>query len=616
VANNTSGNIIDPKALVEELIKNAQQEANQKKAKSATPKLNLPAGYKVDPSGSNLNWGVEPNVPLGLFTYVFDSSNNTVGYVKDNKFYSFADEEKQKEAQRTQKESSDNFNTAQSLQKKAEQQFQDLTQMTKDFAQGKQRPLGANTVPVTMDQVNKAANDYLATLNDIKTNYEKSGLVQGDVKVDQNGRLAPGTQYKDPKNTGQIFTVSADASKPDVASGGTAAQTASTSAAALGLSTSGGKIVPPAGTPSSQQQGPGGGGGGAGGKGQKSSADKQQAASAAALGLSSQDLTEANIDAQKQNFAAKYGAQAALINSVPELSNLLSEAIAGKWNSAKWQLAYQNSDWFQSHASSFRDYETTRLSDHGAFVDQYNNLLKQIQTQAAAEGIDVSNFGGPITPDQVQSLDASNPVAYLLQHYFNSGVPSDILNQYIAQHGQIAKSSAGTTGGQVASIANDLKSYAASMGVASQFLTPTWKNANMQPGVDYFNNAAQAVISGLTTVDGEKNLYKQQAMNIYKPFADQIDKGFTVAQLANPYTSAAANLLEISPESINLGASTGLGYDVTKALQGDGTNPMTLDQFTSQIKQRPEWLSTTNARNSLMDTATQLLRNFGMVVGG
>ena len=41
---------------------------------------------------------------------------------------------------------------------------------------------------------------------------------------------------------------------------------------------------------------------------------------------------------------------------------------------------------------------------------------------------------------------------------------------------------------------------------------------------------------------------------------------------------------------------------------------MSLDQFATQVKQRPEWLQTGNARNSMMDTANQLLRSFGMVV--
>ena len=54
---------------------------------------------------------------------------------------------------------------------------------------------------------------------------------------------------------------------------------------------------------------------------------------------------------------------------------------------------------------------------------------------------------------------------------------------------------------------------------------------------------------------------------------------------------------------------------VTKALQGDGTNPMNLDAFTTQVKQQPQWLNTKNARDSLMGTASTMLRNFGLVVG-
>ena len=79
--------------------------------------------------------------------------------------------------------------------------------------------------------------------------------------------------------------------------------------------------------------------------------------------------------------------------------------------------------------------------------------------------------------------------------------------------------------------------------------------------------------------------------------------------------SAASNLLEVAPDSINLSATNGIGYKLSQALQGDGTNPLSLDAFTKQVKQDPAWLQTTNARNSMMDTANTLLRNFGLVTG-
>ena len=117
-------------------------------------------------------------------------------------------------------------------------------------------------------------------------------------------------------------------------------------------------------------------------------------------------------------------------------------------------------------------------------------------------------------------------------------------------------------------------------------------------------------------MEEQQNYIKQQAIATYAPFANRIKEGMTVQALASPYINTAANLLEISPNKISLGDTQGLGSAVTKALQGDGTSPMALDKFMTSIKQRPEWLQTTNARNSLMDTATTLLRNFGMVTGG
>lgn len=319
----------------------------------------------------------------------------------------------------------------------------------------------------------------------------------------------------------------------------------------------------------------------------------------------------------KQDFLAKYQVQAAFIASVPELSNLLSQAMDPKnqWGADKWKLAYQNSQWFQSTLADRRDEQLARYSDKGAYATRYNALVDQIQSMAKSEGIDTSMFGGKITPDKVDSIDPNSSMGYLMQHYYRTDPPSDILSKYVAQHGTIAKSGSGVTGGQIAATANDLRSYAASMGISSQFLTPTWKGDGITTGGDYFTNAAQASLAGYTNPEAEKNLMKQQAMNMYKPFAAQLEKGYTVSQLANPYTSAASQLLEVAPESINLGASTGLGYDVTKALQGDGTNATSLDQFMTSVKKRPEWLNTTNARNTLMDTATTLLRNFGLVVG-
>ena len=112
-------------------------------------------------------------------------------------------------------------------------------------------------------------------------------------------------------------------------------------------------------------------------------------------------------------------------------------------------------------------------------------------------GIDTSAFGSPITPDQVKNVDSNGLVGYLLSHYYNKGVPSTILNQYISSHGGIAKTG-GVAGGTIASTAATLRNEARSQGLNPQLIVPSWKNATMAPGTDYFEAAAQAIQRGDT----------------------------------------------------------------------------------------------------------------------
>jgi len=322
----------------------------------------------------------------------------------------------------------------------------------------------------------------------------------------------------------------------------------------------------------------------------------------------------------RQDLIDTYGAQVALIDSVPELSNLLNTALSENWSATKWQAEYENTNWYQQHGAAYISSETDRLADPGKYAEAYNNLLQQMIITGQNEGINVSSFGGPITADQAKAMDPSKPnaVATMLQNYYNVAPDATVLSQYVAKNGQLALANPNTPEGAIATTAQTLRTNAANMGVASQYLTPSWTNANganVSQGSDYFTNAALAVQQGLTTVDSENALYRSQAQAIYKPFAQQIANGASVAQLAQPYTSAAANLLEVDPSTINLGATTGTGSLVTKALQGDGTNAMSLDSFTTQVKQQPAWLNTMNAKSSVMDTANTLLRNFGLVTG-
>jgi len=105
---------------------------------------------------------------------------------------------------------------------------------------------------------------------------------------------------------------------------------------------------------------------------------------------------------------------------------------------------------------------------------------------------------------------------------------------------------------------------------------------------------------------------KQNAMNIYKPFANQISAGATVSSLADPYVNTIQNLLEVSPSDVQLGATTGYGAMVSKAMMGDGTTAVDPLSFANTVRSQPEWLNTKNAQSTLLGNANSIIQKMGL----
>ena len=558
-------------------------------------------------------FGIDKRLPSGFVNAVYGADGALVGYVKNGQVMPLI---QPKEATTKSKRPSivppdskitdaqtASFNYAQTLQQTAETEYNDLKVQAEIISRG-------GATPQQKQDFERAAKTYKSTVDAIQGAYVKSGAVQGDVNIDATGKLPEGTTYVDPSKP--------EAGPQKVAVGGTVAPVPTTTTGQTGQVATGtiAGINAPA-TPTGKQISQGTG---TGNQGTTTSAGSFIPV---LPGTSTKTTAPMTPDEMKQDFVNKYGSTAALILSVPELGDLFTKAMtsAQPMTQSEWDIAYKKSNWFNSTLAPRRDYEVARVSDSGSFTDQYNQLLQQFQNVARSIGVDPSVFGAAITPDQAsqfsKTVDMSNPVAFFLTQHYNKPADATTIQNYVANHANIAKNAGGTLEGSIGKTVNDLKAYASSMGVASLYL----RSSNGKPvadGSDYFQNAAQAIAGGTSDLTAEQEYIKQQAKAIYKPFADRIDKGQTVAALANPYTSALSNLLEnidpTNPTAIDLGSTTGYGALVTKALQGDGTNPMSLDQFATQVKQLPEWLQTGNARNSMMDTANQLLRSFGMVV--
>lgn len=122
---------------------------------------------------------------------------------------------------------------------------------------------------------------------------------------------------------------------------------------------------------------------------------------------------------------------------------------------------------------------------------------------------------------------------------------------------------------------------------------------------NWYQSAARQVATGSVNITKYEDNIRTQAKNTYSYWADRIDKGDTVAELAGQYLAYAQQWLE--DPNVDLTDRT-----VRQALQpADGSGqPSPLWRFEQMVKSDPRWKRTQNAQATYAETAGRLLQSW------
>ena len=316
----------------------------------------------------------------------------------------------------------------------------------------------------------------------------------------------------------------------------------------------------------------------------------------------------------KSDFMAKYSEQAKFIASVPELGNLLTTAIAQNWAYPQWATQFANTQWAQAHPGDIGLAEIKRVSAPEQYNTEYNADQSRVASLAESLGIKLTpqqlgsqvDIKTPPTLDHSAVASGQDMTNWLMQHPNASDAQ---ITQQMAKYGTIDPTTG--PGGALKQFSNSLQSLAQQYGVLGQVSTDG--TSKVFDNLAATEAAAGGNLSDPAILAKYENQYRTQAMATYKPFADQIANGAKVSDLASPYLSTYASLMEVSPSDIQLGALTGPGAMVSKALTGDGNgqvvNPY---DFASQVRSQPSWLNTQNAHATLNSAADYMINKMGM----
>jgi hypothetical protein len=152
---------------------------------------------------------------------------------------------------------------------------------------------------------------------------------------------------------------------------------------------------------------------------------------------------------------------------------------------------------------------------------------------------------------------------------------------------------------------------AGSLGQAQDQLRLLARAYGVDMGETWYATAAKRVGKGMSVEDFTDEI-KQVAIGRYPGLADRINKGSNVFQIASPYIQAKAKVLEMDPDAIDID-----DMDIQQAIGfKDATGNFSskpLWQFETDLRKKPEWQYTKNAKSSYDSVLLKVLRDFGMM---
>ena len=285
----------------------------------------------------------------------------------------------------------------------------------------------------------------------------------------------------------------------------------------------------------------------------------------------------------RAELEASYKSAVGIIYAVPELQQLFEDALNSEWTAASVKAAVQSSDWYNANNEYFRT-AWAKASIGGAdWTATQETARLAVQAAATAKGRTLT----------AAELEA-NTQRYIYEGWGEVG-RQQLLNDALA-----VGLTTGTDG-FMAGAAGDLQ----------QTLKDVANKNGLPLSQGYYESAAKSVASGLTTENDWIRDLRAQAASLWPSYADKINAGVDVGDLASGYVNTMANTLEINASEISLNDPS-----IREALSSfdDKGNPlpMGLWDFQNKLRSDPRWMNTKQATDSISETANTVLEMFGL----
>lgn len=286
---------------------------------------------------------------------------------------------------------------------------------------------------------------------------------------------------------------------------------------------------------------------------------------------------------ERDDLAAEYGWSLKFLNSHPELKKLFNQAVEHSWSPTRFVAELRDTKWFQNTASTTRQFLVNQQTDPASWQQDVDRMTAHVRDTYG------QLFGVHLPKKQAERWAKQA----MMFGYTDEQIKDQLVGSVDVRKMYQRKNLGGTAG----QLKDQIGQLAGRYGV--------------QVGKKWRANQLERILAGDNTIDGVAGYIKELAKSKYTAFADELDSGKTMEDIADPYVQQMATLLELNPNELDL-RNGKIQRALTRRIDGK-PDPMSMNQFEDFVRKDPRWMQTDQANEQFSSAAFGLLSNFGMI---
>jgi hypothetical protein len=282
----------------------------------------------------------------------------------------------------------------------------------------------------------------------------------------------------------------------------------------------------------------------------------------------------------KQAAKEQYGGYFAIIEAVPEISDLIQKAVQGDWSDAKFEYELRQTNWFKTNTASARQWDTLKQTDPATAQQQIDTQTNSIRNIANSLGL---------------SFDDAT-IIKLAENSLRGNWDEQTLQNAVGA--EAVKTAGGMSQLSTGFIGQQLKETASNYGITLSEQT--------------FNGWINNIATGKDNIQSFNNYALNTAKTLYPGISAQLDAGQTFQQITDPYRQTAARILEINPETIDF-TDPKWAQAVTFTTDRGEARPMNFNEWGKYLRNERGfgYEFTTDAKQRAFEVTGRLANLFG-----